>query len=655
MAQEDTADASVMGDLASRVRASLPDFSRLFDTLARRIDPAAPPLRVRVQLDRLARLRRGAPVPAATRTASVRAAFAAAEAGGWLDALLVALLSAGVLDDGKWDPEADVSKRIAAALARYVPVDPESVPAVPPPEGAPPAVRAPAALLHSLGFGRDILQAARGVCQIRFVNADGSIEPLGTGFLVGPESVLTNWHVVRRVIEGGDPVTSLSVRFDFLIDAAPGQIVMPDQGRSHAVTGIAAYSPCRDDELPPEDTNRIAAGEGALREEALDYALLRVEGEGGRARHWYRPDRFRAPQADTAMYVFQYPGAFAQRTTSGQFVAGCAQARIHHTARTHGGASGGLCLGEDARTGRLMPVAQHHAVHMGPRRLGQAIDLVAIGARIADLVEEATGLPQVSRIGSLQPVFGRNAFRAGLAQAIAGTLPILVVRPDARLAADRVAKGGLGFSFSVRLMEAVLPPDAHLVLVLKASEIPRQAADLALWFVKGLPGGEGLAQSLPPLPVSESDQLGTLVNWIGQAVGSAVRGRLVWLVVDDLHRTPVASAAARGLIEMLCERIDAIPSLRIVLLGPASGAIRLSTTGVGEDSVSGTASAAEIRAWLEDEFGLDFATRDLADALANMFGSVSAKAESPVKALAEFMVAHFCPHLPDPLAGVSGD
>ena len=48
------------------------------------------------------------------------------------------------------------------------------------------------------------------VCRVEINN-----RAAGTGFLVGPEAVMTNWHVVKNVIEGRAAAAAVNCRFDY--------------------------------------------------------------------------------------------------------------------------------------------------------------------------------------------------------------------------------------------------------------------------------------------------------------------------------------------------------------------------------------------------------------------------------------------------------
>ena len=102
----------------------------------------------------------------------------------------------------------------------------------------------------------------RQVCR---VEADGA--PLGTGFLVGPSAILTNWHVMREARSRG-VAERVACRFDYrrLTDGSV------DAGTVLRVEAVADERPCSDAELTADpDTPPPAPDE-------LDYALLTLAG-----------------------------------------------------------------------------------------------------------------------------------------------------------------------------------------------------------------------------------------------------------------------------------------------------------------------------------------------------------------------------------------
>ncbi len=120
---------------------------------------------------------------------------------------------------------------------------------------------------------RRLAELQNQVCRIEVPAAGGGWQ-YGSGFLVGPDVVLTNHHVLEPVIEGSSSPDGVVLRFDYaLLDDGH----TPNPG---TVFGLA------DDWLldssPPSEADfDMALARGADRAE-LDYAFLRVDDEAGR-------------------------------------------------------------------------------------------------------------------------------------------------------------------------------------------------------------------------------------------------------------------------------------------------------------------------------------------------------------------------------------
>ncbi|MBL8793609.1 MAG: trypsin-like peptidase domain-containing protein, partial [Planctomycetia bacterium] len=96
----------------------------------------------------------------------------------------------------------------------------------------------------------------------------------GTGFLVGPRTVLTNYHVVEEVIKGALNPSSVVLRFDYKRGADGTTLHPGTEFRLIAADWLADSSPYS----KADDVDDPTLSPGA---EDLDYALLRVEGEPG--------------------------------------------------------------------------------------------------------------------------------------------------------------------------------------------------------------------------------------------------------------------------------------------------------------------------------------------------------------------------------------
>jgi hypothetical protein len=91
----------------------------------------------------------------------------------------------------------------------------------------------------------------------------------GTGFLVGPDAVLTNYHVLQFVLDGTAPPTAVTCRFDYKVLADGSRVEGVSVGLPAADWNLDA-SPCSPAELTrTPDTPPPTPDE-------LDYALVRL-------------------------------------------------------------------------------------------------------------------------------------------------------------------------------------------------------------------------------------------------------------------------------------------------------------------------------------------------------------------------------------------
>lgn len=101
------------------------------------------------------------------------------------------------------------------------------------------------------------------------IDIDDRDRTTGTGFLVGPEAVLTNYHVVESIVKGPRTASAISCLFDYkkLADGTenPGTRVP-----LHSAGGIVAYSPYTAGEREGRPDATVPT------ENELDFALLRL-------------------------------------------------------------------------------------------------------------------------------------------------------------------------------------------------------------------------------------------------------------------------------------------------------------------------------------------------------------------------------------------
>ncbi|MDF1505269.1 trypsin-like peptidase domain-containing protein [Roseisolibacter sp. H3M3-2] len=212
-------------------------------------------------------------------------------------------------------------------------------------------------------FVQGLLAAEWRICRVEVQQPSGATT-CGTGFLVGPDRVLTCCHVVDALFtEGGaaprdaTAARAVTLRFDFR-RTADGPDLRGVAHWLHPTEWYVAHSPVG----------------------ALDYALLRIDGapglappgadsgsqlRGARARGWIElPTPPLAPHEEQLLFIMQHPVgeplALAIGTQCGDLPAD-GDAVLRYTTRTEKGSSGAPCF--DAQWGL---VALHRGSDGGP-------------------------------------------------------------------------------------------------------------------------------------------------------------------------------------------------------------------------------------------------------------------------------------------------
>lgn len=187
----------------------------------------------------------------------------------------------------------------------------------------------------------------------------------GTGCLVGPDLVLTNYHVVKDVISGKIAPSTVRLRFDYKV-LADELTVSTGQAYELAADWLVDQSPNSATDFEAESSSQPATDE-------LDYALLRVSGTPGsdpiggptndpkwEARRWLLPPSTPYDfSAHRALCVVQHPDGLPMRIViDSEAVLGlnANATRVRYTTETQPGSSGSPCFGAD-----LQWVALHHS------------------------------------------------------------------------------------------------------------------------------------------------------------------------------------------------------------------------------------------------------------------------------------------------------
>lgn len=198
----------------------------------------------------------------------------------------------------------------------------------------------------------------------------------GSGWLVGPDLVLTNWHVINKLLPGGELTASEAVcRFDYMVTAAG---IQPGTEVRLATEWCVDFSPA--------SASETGQGTEEPNPDLLDYALIRLATQVGAERGWVKlHGNEQLPNENSIVSVLQYPDGHPLKLSLGDVTGRSAdRLRFFHTANTRGGSSGSLVL--DAACD---PVGLHHAgdllYHTGkigaPER-NQAVPIGLVASRL---------------------------------------------------------------------------------------------------------------------------------------------------------------------------------------------------------------------------------------------------------------------------------
>lgn len=234
-------------------------------------------------------------------------------------------------------------------------------------------------------FILQLTRAESAVCRISYP-VPGARRVYGTGFLVGPDLLLTNYHVVEPILEGTVGVASVTCLFDY-----------------HTVNGVETRgATCGVKDILDRGAY-AASDQGASIElpaaDELDFALLRLDRpigaepisepaeEGAPARGWITlPDDRPELGRDDPVFLLQHPSGDTKKLTFGA-ITDIAEMRVRYNANTLSGSSGSPCF-----TTAFELFGMHHAgdPDFSEKQLAnfnQAVPIHLIARRIAAFIE----------------------------------------------------------------------------------------------------------------------------------------------------------------------------------------------------------------------------------------------------------------------------
>ncbi|CAH0137310.1 hypothetical protein SRABI26_00385 [Arthrobacter sp. Bi26] len=425
-----------------------------------------------------------------------------------------------------------------------------------------------AVLSAALGFSdasvaeKGSLRARARLCRVE-VEIGGQVDAVtGTGFLVGPSTILTSFHVVSALVDEATGLPKprsdrqLSVRFDHATDRT--------ESRVYRVPGswLVSSSPPHPSEVSPRKDGGVELQPPSARttlDGYLDYAVIVVAGSPGAERGYYDLGEAVDPAVGAAIHLFQHPMGVQQRRASGAFGgfrAPPSRERIDHSANALPGSSGGLLLLDDD----FALVGLHQGAYGGPNVVNTGISAKSILAHIraarADLLDgqyaQAYRLADDSR-----PILGRASCQDWIRRA---RNPLVRVKP---------APIGKGISFTVDIMRACLSQSEHLIHRFSASDFDSDAMRTAEMLLSRL----GVDAAELPTVAEANSTRGVWIRQLATAFASRTaethRGHRVWLVIDDLEKNEraIPDGSVRDFLSELYSQASSFTNLRIVLLG----------------------------------------------------------------------------------------
>ena len=497
-----------------------------------------------------------------------------------------------------------------------------------------------------------IMLARQRLCRVETVDANGD-SVTGTGFLIGPSAVLTNWHVVCDPNQRN--AKRLKVHFDF----------NPSSGIQALESSI--YEARQEWLLDWSDTGPVSppgAAEGwwmdaAMRKawhdghaESLDFAVIMLKGAPGLQRGWYELGSTLTVQPSDDCLVFHHPLGNGRSYNSGKFQFDSPQQfRAFHSASTAKGSSGGLLLDSQGR-----PVALHYlglgrdpwAPGPSPQVPGDvvnvAIPLAAIAGKLAGKladIERIEGPVLVRRsLADGRPVFGRTQLIDALGALARGDQRVLWVQPPV---GDFKRPGK---SFTVEILQSVFPSPSNLYVKFDADKIESGEKAMAALILRQI--SEHAADELPDPMTTENAYDQILVTKLREIIADRWPKRTIWLVIDDLDVHDLTDAGGRRFLNALYARVGDIPQLRIVLIG-----LRVNLDSIPQTTLLSTDIASSelenvgplFREWLLERGARDKPIdQPVMDLIANTLKSF-AGSEVPMETLGKFTAAHFSPAL----------
>lgn len=452
----------------------------------------------------------------------------------------------------------------------------------------------------------------RVTCTVCAVAVQNEIR--GSGFLIGPDLVLTNFHVVPgylkasaadpKVFEQNGNGKDLKFVFDYRSEPPPDLA-----GDQLARTRSAVVVPAAQHWLV--HARRLRDGDGTAAatmpvDKELDYVVIRLAStvgnkpsrvSGGAMRGWLPlPAEACDYLQRRRVLVFQHPEGTSQKWDVGEFVQlDASSTRAWYSVSTAHGSSGGAAL---SANGALF--ALHNAEVKGPglpERVNQGIRIDTIAKDLLDhapgwapppaLDDSAVALWSLTdSVENAQPVIGRRTFRENVAQ---------MTSERGKRAMVVLGDYGTFARFTVALLQRLVGNQVPIARFTPTSMQVLTPIEFVKSMLTQLGVDFGLADPMPTAPATETLERWLaldLPDWVGRQLARHAKAQPgtfpAWVAIDVTvapHTQPVLwMDGLRDLVTALVGVRDAgqavdVPELRWVLMSctplPVGGATRL--------------------------------------------------------------------------------
>ena len=399
------------------------------------------------------------------------------------------------------------------------------------------------------------------VCLIKVANRSS----LGSGFLVGPNAVLTSWHVIQSLLdEQGKPKSGshkqISVRFDHVSNARNEYDYPVSAGN-----WLTHQSPCHPSELASSDWVTTNDFSNELLKDHLDYAIISLAACPGNERGFVDLSSVVEPEEGATGHILQHPEAFEQKIADGQFGKyrpGTQQQRLLYSMETRKGSSGGMIVDQQynfvgLHQGEIPDHVNEHKINTG---ISGKVIFDKVGAE--HLPDPSTVL-QFRRVNNDGPIIGRDGLQEWIHRSLAG---------HSRIAHVFAANNNKGASFSSDILKACIPEAENRITVVSAGSLSISARQTAAVLLRAM--GITEHSDLPdPIAAETTDAAwikAQLLPVFRERVNKHSLLRVQWLVIDNIDKESLPDTGVRLFLSELYSDIVNFPNLRIILIGLSS-------------------------------------------------------------------------------------